>query len=288
MTETPRPKITCSNWARPVRSRPGSMEGLLDAIKEAGLKRLEEFIRVLRFLVVAAAIVCVTALYVINPFGKPILTMPGDNFNLEVPPFRTCSIVFTEAHHVDSYSILPIQQNATNTSSSIDLHTVGRELIQLEITNAFKWQVASTKDVHFRIHVATSYSMQLQVAQVQVDSRPVPMKEFLEHNLKTKAELTRTRYIRTSLADLLYSFNDTLSNWILSAMFFGTTLLVIPVLLLELRAHAFADLCYTQVLRGFHKLGNTVERLGLGAGCGSFFKGRSNFLRICPNSAVIS
>jgi hypothetical protein len=91
---------------------------------------------------------------------------------------------------------------------------------------------------------------------VRLDGYQVPLRLLFKDNVKTeKVKYVRFRYIRNDLARAIYEINDFVSNWVLTSMVVGISLLALQVSVLEVR-------CYFYPSRALKKV------FGLAAGSG--------------------
>jgi hypothetical protein len=152
--------------------------------------------------------------------GKPRISVPGDHFVFELPPFSRCDLTFVNPVRIDSYVVGSRPQAATpaaNTPGS--RKAVDAEVLTLSVVNPQAQPKGTPSNEVFVVTVEGVHAVSAEIVSVSVDDHPMNLRNFDESNLKGVHQYVRVNYIRTRLANLLYKMNDPVSNLVLTFMF---------------------------------------------------------------------
>ena len=191
------------------------------------------------------AVIAATCLYIFNLGNKPYLSVPGSSFKMDLPHFHHCVITFLEPLKIDHYGISGLSDpNASGSTNTIVETQVGAEVMSLLIKNPLsdlEGSAALSSSNQFTVIAYTS-SIETHISGISIDGNPVDLKVFFKNNVKSfGARLVRFRYIRKDLAEIIFRLNDAVSNWVLTAMFFTVSWLVIKTAIMEIRAYLYSE-----------------------------------------------
>jgi hypothetical protein len=203
--------------------------------------------------------VCVTCVFILT--GKPHISVPGDRFVFELPPFRRCSVTFVDPVYIESY-VVGYRTKASRPVPG-SRKAVDAETLTLTIENPQAQPSATASNEVFVVTVEGVHAVSAEIASVSVDGKPVELRKFDRSNLQGVHQYVRLNYIRTILAELLYKLNDPVSNWVLTFMFVWCLLLFNQVVWVAVAAHLYQDKAFDKYLArswGIRNLRDKAQR----------------------------
>jgi hypothetical protein len=233
------------------------MGDLLKKMPEWIWKNIAGLVRVPRAVAGILMVLILTCLIIFS--NRPYVSVPGSVVFLRLGQFERCKITFKNDVSFDSYGI---RNDIAVTNIVPGFQTNNPILVQplkphtsstLIITNLWYLQqkVAEKTFPAYDVNIYTGSSIECDIIAFSIDDEPVNLKEFKKHNIgNEKAEYLRLRYIRKDLAQIIYRWNDTVSNWILTGLAAGIWLFI--VVLLNMECKTFITDKY--FLKGLEKL----------------------------------
>ena len=210
-------------------------------------------------LLVAAFVTCAFILP-----GKPRISVPGDGFVFELPPFRQCNVTFLDPVLIDSYNVGYRTQAARPTAGTPGSRkVVAAETPTLIIDNPHAQPSGTASNEVFVVTVEGVHAVNAEIASVSVNGKPLELRDFDKSNLKSVHHYVRLNYIRTTLAELLYELNDPVSNWVLTFMFVWCLILLNQVVWVAVAAHLYHDKAFDKYLArswGIRDLDDKAQR----------------------------
>ena len=216
------------------------MGDLLKNIPEWIWKKIAGLVKVPRAVAGILMVLILTCLIIFS--NRPYVSVPGSVVFLRLGQFERCKITFKNNVSFDSYGI---SHDIAMTNFIPGFQTNNPILVQplkpytsstLIITNLWYLQqkvVANTFPA-YDVNIYTGSSIECDVTAFSIDDEPVNLKEFKKHNIgNEKAEYFRLRYIRKDIAQIIYRWNDMVSNWILTGLAAGIWLFIILLLNME-------------------------------------------------------
>jgi hypothetical protein len=199
-------------------------------------------------------------LYILT--GKPHINVAGNNLSFDLPAFHHCEISFLNPVNIKSYgvNILGSTNAAENTTTPISSEPINRDEAVLQIDNLC--QIQSTNDLiqNYHVYVYIGASLSSDIASVKIDdNEPINLKSFYKNNLKSHGEYIRFRYMRKDLANLISFLNDSVSNWVLTLLFAGVSVLFTRLISMEYKTYC-PDETFKAYLKIFLKIENAAGK----------------------------
>ena len=209
------------------------------------------------------SLVLATSYYVLDPGGKPHIAVSGNPIVVEFPLFRECEITFLRPLDVRAYAIQKsddVPAGGGRGSARGDSTTLDRKVFALHIGNPyFQASPASNAASSYRIVIYTRNNVSCQISSVVVDGRPLDLETIVRDNLRVRGEFVRFRYMRKDLANVIFGFNDVISNWVLTFMGFGIAVLALQLAATEVRVHLMSDRAFDRYLTRSFKYDAAVD-----------------------------
>jgi hypothetical protein len=216
------------------------MGDILKKIPEWIWKKIAVLVKVPRAVAGILTVLILTCLIIFC--NSRYVSVPGSVVSLRLGQFERCKITFKNDLSFDNYEI---GHNIAMTNFVPGFQTNTINLVQplkpyisstLIITNLWYLQqkvVANTFPA-YDVNIFTVGSIRCDITAFSIDDEPVNLKEFIKHNLgNQKSEYVHLRYIRKDLAQIIYRWNDEVSNWILTGLAAGMWLFLILLLNME-------------------------------------------------------
>jgi biopolymer transport protein ExbB/TolQ len=198
-------------------------------------------------LVPILAVLAATVLYVLNLWGGRYISVPGSSLIFELSQFQNCEITFSRPTRIYSYRIGKLtgsKENPGETSGDSFSELLNSDVTSLHVKNPYFGlpPVAAAGSNQYRINVTIGPTLETEISSVLIDGKRTDLNSFANENIRSRgAQFVKFHYIRKELSEVIYRLNDALSNWILTAMFFGLVLMLIRLAGMEILAYAFGD-----------------------------------------------
>jgi len=179
-----------------------------------------------------AVVILVGTIYFIKS-GDNYISVPGNLIKFQLPQFRECRLTFRAPVTVTFYTVSRTdgkKEDSAETSPSTFSRTVECATTSLDIVNGLEQNTTGrANDAVLFIIIGSRDTLSSDILGVTVDGAPLSLESFLPKLLKNNCELVKDKRIRIPLANLISYFNDTVSNWILTAMCIGIAVFI-PIL----------------------------------------------------------
>jgi hypothetical protein len=217
-----------------------------------------QLVRRMTLLLVALVLTCS---YILP--GKPRISVPGDRIVFELPPFRRCSVTFVQPVVIESYVVASRTQTAGLPDSPPGSRKlVGAQILTLVIENP-QAQTQPSRTASNGVFVVTIegiHAVSAEIASISVDDKSIGLRTFQDNNLKGVHQYLRCNYIRTPLADLLYTINDPVSNWVLTFMLAWCALVFLQVVHIASAARLYHNKAFDKYLAKSWGIGDVNDR----------------------------
>jgi hypothetical protein len=235
-----------NRWTSSQRWRNKRLQLMGDFVKKIPewiWKNIAKLVKVPRAM---AGILAVLTLTCLTIFCKhSYVSIPGSEVLLRLGQFERCTITFKNEVSFESYEI---RQDVIMTNMAVGFRTNRVNLSQslkpnnasiLIITNALYIQQKALANTvpEYNVDIYNVASTRCDITKFSIDGEPVNLKEFIKHNLcNAKYKYVRFRYIREDLAQIIYRWNDDVSNWLLTILVSGMCLFMILLLNMEFKS----------------------------------------------------
>jgi hypothetical protein len=186
------------------------------------------------FLVILAA----TSYFILDPGGKPYVEVSGGQVAFELPNFNSCEVTLRSPVRLLSCRVSDANQPSLQSSNAPSTTPVTHGVKVIHVRNpAHSPGSAGPRQL---VTISVESRAKIQIENISVDEQPLALAAFFKTNLKSNGDYVRFRYIRKILADVLFDWNDTISNWVLTAAFFVAVILATKVFGMEIRAYLYS------------------------------------------------
>lgn len=194
-----------------------------------------------------AVLAAATFWYVLNPLGQAYINVPGSRLSFEIAGFERCSITFRSPLRITKWVVRLNQVPGNGSVSSGFLagkSVSGGDIALLKIAAP---KPPDGKAQSYLVDVFSTSSPTFEVQAISVDGHAMNLNDFFKSSLRSESEYIRLRYIRRPLANVIFRWNDPVSNIVLTLMFMGIVWLLFLMLQMEWSAYLRSD----QSFRGY-------------------------------------
>jgi len=155
--------------------------------------------------------------------------------------FKNCFIVFKSEVDVIAYEIALHRQKDERKPTIIKTVVVDEKRFSLTISNPWPQSVIINQS-HVMVKVFRQFSVPLEIRQVRMNGKKIPLKRFFDENLKVmdKSYVDR-EYMREYISLVLLKHNDSVSNYLLTFFCLSLILLIGQLLFSSFRLYFYSD-----------------------------------------------